>query len=528
MATNHVNLDALIPREDFAVEANAPQGTPLEKISVVHLEGPFFGPDLRKPDFQRETAHWTPSKVVDLVRAFVDADLIPAVILWRSGKYIFVIDGAHRLSALLAWIFDDYGDRQRSVDFFGGHITDEQRKIAKRTRESINSAVGSYQEYLAARKNPQGAPEPMQKRLGNLSVNSIIAQWVPSADVASAEASFFIINQAATPIDPTEKRILKARRSAIAITARAIIHAGTGHKYWSAFESKSRIAIEETANAIYKTLYDPPIGGSPITTLDMPVAGRGYNALPFVFDLVNESSGIAVVDTSTKKDVKESLPEDPDGQLTLKYLRAVAKRLERLTGDSPMSLGLHPVIYFYSRSGIFQPIAFLATSRFIEELVIKSKLREFTNVRASFEDFLIQHKDATSLLIHKFGTGTRSVPWLQRYYQRIFDEFLSKRSPEDIQQRLAEDQNFAFLTAPQPSGIQGEPNSPKRRFSSNTKTATYFAAALPGCVRCQICGARVHKNAMHFDHIIRARDGGADDMSNAQVAHPYCDSTIKN
>lgn len=90
MATSSVvNLDALIPREDFAVEVQPPHATPLEKISVVHLEGPFFGPDLRKPDFQRETAHWSPNKVVDLVRAFVDADLIPAVILWRVGRYVF-------------------------------------------------------------------------------------------------------------------------------------------------------------------------------------------------------------------------------------------------------------------------------------------------------------------------------------------------------------------------------------------------------------------------------------------------------
>ena len=56
MATlNVVNLDALIPREDFAVEVPSQPVTGLDKISIVHLEGPFFGPDLRKPDFQRET-----------------------------------------------------------------------------------------------------------------------------------------------------------------------------------------------------------------------------------------------------------------------------------------------------------------------------------------------------------------------------------------------------------------------------------------------------------------------------------------
>jgi hypothetical protein len=91
LSTNVVNLDAMIPREDFAIDVQPEQASGIEKISIVHLEGPFFGPDLRKPDFQRETNNWTPHKVADLVRAFVDGDLIPAVILWRAGKFVFVI-----------------------------------------------------------------------------------------------------------------------------------------------------------------------------------------------------------------------------------------------------------------------------------------------------------------------------------------------------------------------------------------------------------------------------------------------------
>ena len=120
MATNVVNLDALIPREEFAVEDQQGGTSLIERISILHLEGFIFGPDLRKPDFQRETIQWTPQKVADLVRAFVDADLIPAVILWRAGRYVFVIDGAHRLSAIMAWILDDYGDRLKSLIILAG------------------------------------------------------------------------------------------------------------------------------------------------------------------------------------------------------------------------------------------------------------------------------------------------------------------------------------------------------------------------------------------------------------------------
>ncbi len=528
MATNVVNLDALIPREDFAVEDQQGGAALIDTISILHLESYIFGPDLRKPDFQRETTQWTPQKVVELIRAFVDADLIPAVILWRAGRYIFVIDGAHRLSALMAWIFDDYGDRQRSLDYFAGQITDEQRRIADRTRTLVNKSVGSYQEYAAARKNPASAPERMHKRLSNLGSNAIIAQWVPTTDAKSAEDSFFKINQAATPIDATELRILKARNSASAIAARAINHAGTGHKYWSSFPHETKLAVETIGQQLHHALYDPPIGKEPITTFDVPVAGRGYNTLPLIFYLVNQSNKVDVADTTSKKtDVKDVLPDDADGRATLAYLNEVRKRIQRITGDHPMSLGLHPVVYFYTRSGTFQPTAFIAVSKLIEDLAVKKKLDEFTRVRKDFEQFLIDRKEAMSILIHKFGSGDRSLTWLYRYYELVLNGLWSGKTADEIQTDLTKNSDFTFLTVPRPSGVRPESTRQKKAFNTDTKTATFFAASLPTGTRCAICGGLVHRNSMHFDHKVRVRDGGAADMTNAQVTHPYCDSTYK-
>jgi hypothetical protein len=439
-----------------------------------------------------------------------------------------VIDGAHRLGALVAWILDDYGDRTKSLDYFGGIVPPEQRKISERTRNLVNKTVGSYQEYLSVRKNPAGAPEVMQKRLSNLSVNHIVAQWVPRTDKKSAEDSFFKINQSATPIDPTERRILKARKSASALAARAITHAGTGHKYWSDFGKEQSAKIESAGHGLYHALYDPPMGGAPLTTLDVPVAGRGYNALPFIFDLVNESNGVDVADTTVKeREVKDVLPDDPDGGQTLLYLDAVKKRVQKITGDVPQSLGVHPVVYFYTRGGSFQPTAFLAVSRFLEELASRNKLREFTNVRRDFEDFLVLRKEAMSLLIHKFGSGGRSLPWLHKYYNRIVEGLLERKGSDDIQQSFASDPDFTFLTVPRPSGVRAPSSKSKGRFSDSTKTASFFAAALPGAPRCGLCGGIIHRNSVHFDHIQRRRDSGGTDMKNAQPTHPYCDS-IKN
>lgn len=525
MATNVVNLDAMIPRDDFAVEEVPSKATPLDRINIAHLDAHFFAGDLRKPDFQRETAQWSPAKVVDLVRSFVDADLIPAIILWRAGTSIFVIDGAHRLSAMLAWILDDYGDRKKSLDYSGGYVTPEQVRAAERTRELIEKSIGAYAKYQAFRNNRSAAPPNMQKRLSNLADNSFVAQWVTTSDVTSAEESFFKINQQGTPIDPTERRLIRSRESASAIASRAITHAGSGHKYWKSFGGPVQASIETSGKEIYNALYHPPITGMPLTTLDVPVAGKGYNALPFVFDLVNRTNDVKIADSTSKKDDKTKLPKDTDGAATIQYLHEVRKRIDRVTGDNSRSLGLHPVVYFYTRSGTFQPSVFLAVSDFIEDLAKRNQLMEFTRRRRDFEDFLIAHKEATTLLIKQLGSGERHIPRLREYYNFILKKLVEGRTKTQIERDLAKDKNFGFLTTipafnlPPDPGTEGD-----RKFKRGTKTAAFFAAALANGTRCNLCGALVHKNSIQFDHNIDRRSGGSATVDNARVSHPYCNS----
>jgi hypothetical protein len=521
MSINVVNLDALIPREDFAVDEAQTRAIPPDRINIAHLDGHFFAGDLRKPDFQRETMQWSPAKVVDLIRSFLDADLIPAVILWRAGQSIFVIDGAHRFSAMLAWIKDDYGDRKTSLDHAGGFITEEQRRVAERTREAVAKTVGSYAQYQAFRNNRSAAPASMQSRLTNLTDNSFVAQWVTATDAKSAENSFFKINQQGTPVDPIERVILKSRASASAIAARAITHAGSGHKYWRAFPDDAQNEIEKSGKEIHNALYNPPITGMPLTTLDVPVAGRGYNALQFVFDLVNEANNVRLPDGKAKN-ADNVLPPDNDGTATVEFLKGVRHRVERITSDMARSLGLHPIVYFYTRSGTFQPTVFLAVSGFVEELAGKNQLVEFTRHRAAFENFLIRHKEATSLVIKQLGSGPRHIPRLREYYRRILDGLKAGKDAAAIQADFAADDNFAFVTMARPTDLV--PSAEGASFRSNAKTAAFFAAALPSGARCAICGALVHKNSIQFDHNTPRREGGTADMTNARVAHPYCNS----
>ena len=78
-----VNIDALIPREDFEVKdskASPTSKSPYLRVSDL-VTGSFFFESLRKPDFQRESNEWDHWRVFSLIKSFLNADLIPAVIL---------------------------------------------------------------------------------------------------------------------------------------------------------------------------------------------------------------------------------------------------------------------------------------------------------------------------------------------------------------------------------------------------------------------------------------------------------------
>lgn len=125
-----VNLDAMITREDFAAEDLCMTSNIQTAVSINDLQGNYLTSVIRKPDFQRETHDWTIDNVIKFIDSVVKGQFIPSLILWKnSGGFIFVIDGAHRLSALLAWMKDDYGDVQYQEASFRGIFLKNKKEL---------------------------------------------------------------------------------------------------------------------------------------------------------------------------------------------------------------------------------------------------------------------------------------------------------------------------------------------------------------------------------------------------------------
>jgi hypothetical protein len=428
MTTNVVNMDAMIPREDFYVTSAAPNLTSITRISVNDLASGFLVPTLRKPDFQRETKDWSPAKVADLVRTFLDGELIPAIILWQAGGNVFVIDGAHRLSALLAWVRDDYGDGTFSKKLFDIHIPDEQARVADRTRKQIHSSLRSYSDYQVASGKPGSITDQLfAARVQRLAINALDVQWVRAETALAAENSFFKINDSATPLDKTERLIIKARQSPVAIASRAVTNSGTGHIYWSKFDSETQNGIATMSAEIHSALFDPPLS-EPIKTLDIPVAGHGYNILTLIFNIVCNANGIPFADLKAAAKDAKVVQKDNDGKETITLLRNVRDLLELVTGTSAKTIGPHPAVYFYTRSGAFQPAALLATADLLAELQREKKLTEFTRIREWFEGFITENKEFISVIVHKHGSGARSVAPIYEFFKWLANQMMEAKS----------------------------------------------------------------------------------------------------
>lgn len=520
-----VNLDALIPREDFLASEGPDAGATgkAEATSTDLSKGEVFFLTLRKPDFQRETAAWTPEAVCDFIKAFIEGDLIPSVICWQSpARLSFVIDGAHRLSAVMAWLQDDYGDREESVKFYNNVIPDEQRKIAQKTRDLVRLNVGTFKDFRAEMQNP-GSNPALTNRVRALAHSKIPLLWIKGADSSKAERAFLTINRSAVQIDPTELKILNSRFKPNAIAARAIVRNATGNKYWKEFSPEGQQAVETLGKEVYKALYSPLLV-QPIRTTDLPIAGLGYGSqtLPLIFDFVNIANGLPVIDATKSKKIQPIVQTRPDETETIKVLRGAERMARRMTGTHPSSLGLFPAVYFYSASGRHQPTAVLAMASLLKSLDESDRFVEFTRVRDKFEDFLLEHKGFVNQLTTQYGSMAKGFRQMREYFSYVLEAFIEGKNSESLLQDLGLHDRYHRLVKEKSHGT-----TKAKPFSQDLKQWKFLQEALEKSFKCHICGARIDTKAMHLDHVVERSAGGLGTSDNAAWAHPYCNSTYK-
>lgn len=518
-----VTLDALIPREDFEIISTLGSSGNTRNKTTLSIEDlkydSFFFSALRKPIFQRETNEWEPTKVCSMIESFINSELIPSIILWRnSGGYIFVIDGAHRLSSLGAWINDDYGDGQISLKYYGNYISAEQKNTAEKVRLLVNNKIGSFQEIWDISRNINSTSDLKKQEMAkNLGAIALQVQWV-EGDASKAEDSFLKINQSATKISDAELELIVNRDKAYAIAARAIVRAGKGYQYWSNFSKYCQEQILNSCKKIHKIMFGEvtfrsddinsyTIGGAQSSNLTLDVVTQ---TVKICNNIIKDDNALA----GTEEHVMNCLRN------TLFYL-------EYINSKEPFSLGIHPYIYFYSDIGRHKIGSYYGFLLFVKELIEKKKIDLFISARGKFEEVIYQYSFLVQQIIRKNRQSKRAYGEIKNYFMKIMNIINEYKdyTIEQIVSTIKLSPDFEYL---QTEIIDNQRVSVKANFSRGKKQQIKLRTFIQTLPKCPICGGYMDNNSLSVDHICRKADRGTNSPENGQVTHPYCNTTYKN
>lgn len=424
MSTHQVNLDSLILRQPFPKDDTFSGKVPNFKLEELHHTKMYFGM-LRKPDFQRSTSGWNPTMIFEFIVTFLDGGLIPSIIMWHSKttNNVYVIDGAHRVSALIAYVNDDYGNGEISQKAWGYAVPKAQIELHNKTKELIDKEIGSFVSLTDFGINPHKTNDLVKQRRGKaIAAMSVHIQTV-DGDTALAEESFYKINSSSVAIDDTELDVIRARKKPNALATRVLISAGKGHKYWEGLPNHQK--IEDTAAEGYELLFGELSEIGPLSP-DIPRAGQPYSSEAFkmVLDMVNYFNQItpAMWSHKTSSEPKRKgdgaplpkLQDDEDGKETLKFLEKIVDVAQLVAGGPKISgsLGLEQGVYAYGVTGKVIPAVYIATLQFMQEKKKEKELVLFSVIRQRFEEFLVNHKQFF-VPIRLTQTPTKSAPFCQ-------------------------------------------------------------------------------------------------------------------
>lgn len=510
---------------------------------------------VRKPDFQRETNAWTPKDCVAFLDSVVSGRIIPSIILWRNNEdnSIYVLDGAHRLSVLRAWMSDDWGDK--AGDYYVRRDESLIRDAALKTREEVQKEIGSFVEFLESWQEHKtiadngGAPrkELSPRKFSQASFYSDIVgsyktlyvQW-EKGDYKSAEQSFLRINRSGQALDPWEATLIEHRQSSYARSIMSIANGGESGHYWPELKEDSEDDLVEAvktfpekAEKIHRILFVPPFR-LPVISLSVPmmVAPEYFQKHKYLLEIIPILVDQEIAQEEQQiKIMKKDVYADPNVIIKEadRILSKTESNLEHFLSleHSSKSLSIIPLFYWYNRQakyarGLFYGFVFWLLSG-SEEKVRERKLFLSAN-RDRFEHILFHLKSEIASLQEKGGAGLNATKRVATFLQKLFELFQEKPTLEVGSDEL-ETEVISILTelARLPARRQ-KSSKTSRNYTRTDKSQINVRELFESSIRCHICGGIVnlHYGGLQYDHVEDYAESGVTDPDTGKPTHPFC------
>ncbi|WP_420458275.1 GmrSD restriction endonuclease domain-containing protein [Neolewinella sp.] len=555
-----VHLDHLIPRESirFASFDDNEYGfnqhsskvkSPYVKYSEIASDW-FL--NIRKPDFQRETNAWTPEECLELIDSVVNERIIPSIILWRSDEtgLIYVLDGAHRLSVIRAWLKDDWGDK--NISYYARRDTKQIKKIAGETRNLINREIGAFANFKYACDNlrkivadGEAAPRKVMAEIefkqasfySELLIGSmsLIGQW-EQGDYNSAEKSFLRINKQGQPLNPWETTLIEFRKGSYARVIMSIANAGKSGHFWPKYNLNDDLKSEldsfpTISQRIFEKLFEPPFE-VPINSMTVPmvVSPAYFQKHQYLFELIPLIIWNEVAFTA--KDQRERLSKDnssdpetviKNGSRLLKSLDSKLEHIETFTNNSK-SLSIVPLFYWYNNRGQYVRgllYGFIGWMLSGSENDIRNKKLLFSSVRGDFERVFYTYKADFAALARNTGAGLKSVRKLSNIFREL--AFALYTNNDDITSNDFKDKLESIIGK---LSAKSRRLSGSRMYTSRDKTQINIRELFDQSTRCHICGGiyNLSHGGVQYDHVIPYRKVKETAIDNGRPSHPFCNN----
>jgi hypothetical protein len=462
----------------------------------------------------------------------------------------YILDGAHRLSVIRAWILDDWGDK--SGNYYERRDIDQIKAIASEVRALINSSIGSFEEFRQSYQDLQKlikdgkAPKKEMSDKAFKQANfysdvigsnaTLFAQW-ETGDYNSAEQSFLRINRQGQPLDPWEATLIEYRRGSYSRTIMHIANGGESGHYWptqNLEEPQKRIVstFSEIAKSIYSKLFIPPFI-LPIQDLTVPilVAPAYFQKHVYLLELLP-----LLVWNKIAPDYEDQIEFLKYDHLSSseevinnaeKILTTLNSKLEHIVGSSnnALSLSLVPLIYWYNHRGHFLRSLLYGFIHWIfsgTEKEIRDRKIIFSGLRDKIEFILFAYKQEIAALAATAGAGLKAT----RLAANFFDQLVLFLNENKNIQLDNPELDAKILALTQQKRKDASVKRRGRTFTIRDQSQSNINELYESSIRCRICNGIVNLKfgGIQYDHVEEYKSVKETDPLNMKPTHPFCNN----
>lgn len=485
---------------------------------------------LFKADNQRSTEYWSVQEIVKFIKDCTeDQNINLSILYWKDIKNnIYIIDGAHRLSSIYAWINRYFADEQ--VNQAPG-FNDQQKEDIR----YIRNHLGELADFQRICTDVKLAEQKSKLEDIKLSFRQVIG--TPE----DARRVFQSINSDTKRLDKYEEYHLRSLGSDAYYIIYACCYINDNKSNLEELQYTRLSELIEWGEKIHQLLF---------STILLDTEMTHGKKIGLVNELLNIIAGDQIHNIM-------SLNQGERVEQLMSQLWTILCRIATpVKSKGVASLGLHPFLYFY-KDKRFQITSFLAWFSIVFEMhesIMQIdhrtiSFKDFTRIRRSIEFLIANFPVATTETVGKFGSGIKGYDRLQIVYKAFM--CLSLKMDIDFEDEeclntfvLAMSKAFKYINFNEfyferflceyddaivnhvvgyVESISPISRSKPKAFSALTKNLLKHNFVVGNHNFCPICDGLIYLPSTESDYRIVQAVGGLGILENGQLVHPSCD-----